>query len=167
MHEKSIELLNKAIADEMWAVHQYMYFHFHCDDQGYDILAALFKQTAIKEMLHTEDLAERILFLNGQVELKASQDVEDITDLRAMLEKALAMEEQAVKDYNTWAMECAAASDSVSKTLFETLVVDEESHWDAFDTQLDHLDRFGEQFLALQSFERSRSMAGGGGGEQA
>jgi len=47
------------------------------------------------------------------------------------------------------------------------LVVDEESHWDAFDTQLDHLDRFGEQFLALQSFERSRSMAGGGGGEQA
>ena len=30
MREKSIELLNKAIADEMSAVHQYMYFHFHC-----------------------------------------------------------------------------------------------------------------------------------------
>ncbi len=29
MHEKSITLLNKAVADEMSAVHQYMYFHFH------------------------------------------------------------------------------------------------------------------------------------------
>jgi bacterioferritin len=28
MYEKSIELLNKAVADEMSAVHQYMYFHF-------------------------------------------------------------------------------------------------------------------------------------------
>ena len=47
MHEKSIELLNKAVADELSAIHQYMYFHFHCDDQGYDLLAALFKKTAI------------------------------------------------------------------------------------------------------------------------
>ena len=39
MREKSIELLNKAIADELSAVHQYMYFHFHCDDQGYDLLS--------------------------------------------------------------------------------------------------------------------------------
>jgi len=165
MHEKSIELLNKAVADEMWAVHQYMYFHFHCDDQGYDLLASLFKQTAIKEMLHTEDLAERILFLNGKVILEASHEVEDITEVRAMLEKAMAMEEQAVKDYNIWAQECSAASDSVSKTLFENLVVDEENHWDSFDTQREHIEKFGEQFLALQSFERSRALGGGGAAE--
>ena len=30
--EKSIELLNKAVADEMTAVNQYMYFHFRLDD---------------------------------------------------------------------------------------------------------------------------------------
>ena len=42
MYEKSIELLNKAVADEMYAVHQYMYFHFHCDDQGLELLANLF-----------------------------------------------------------------------------------------------------------------------------
>lgn len=32
--EKSIELLNKAVADEMTAVNQYMYFHFRLDDMG-------------------------------------------------------------------------------------------------------------------------------------
>ena len=69
MKDKSIELLNKAVADELAAVHQYMYFHFHLDDQGYDLLAGLFKRTAIEEMLHVESLAERILFLGGEVEM--------------------------------------------------------------------------------------------------
>jgi bacterioferritin len=50
--QKSIELLNKAVADELLAIHQYMYFHFHCDDQGYDLLANLLNKTAIKEMGH-------------------------------------------------------------------------------------------------------------------
>ena len=49
MHENSIKLLNTAVADELAAVHQYMYYHFHCDDQGYDLLAGLFKRTAIEE----------------------------------------------------------------------------------------------------------------------
>lgn len=34
MIERSIELLNKAVGDELSAVHQYMYFHFHCEDQA-------------------------------------------------------------------------------------------------------------------------------------
>ena len=71
MKEKSIELLNKAVADELSAVHQYMYFHFHCDDLGYDLLSNLFRRTAIEEMMHIERLAERILFLKGEVEMKA------------------------------------------------------------------------------------------------
>ena len=52
--EKSIELLNKAVADEMTAVNQYMYFHFRLDDMGYDLLSSLFKRTAITEMMHVK-----------------------------------------------------------------------------------------------------------------
>ena len=122
MHEKSIELLNKAVADELSAVHQYMYFHFHLDDQGYDLLAGLFKKTAIEEMLHVERLAERILFLKGEVEMVNSEAVEKIHDVGKMLEKACQMEQSSVMDYNKWANECAANADSVSKKLFEDLV---------------------------------------------
>ena len=39
MYERSIELLNAAIADEIAAIHQYMYFHFRLDDLGYAPLA--------------------------------------------------------------------------------------------------------------------------------
>ena len=158
MHEKSIKLLNKAVADEMSAVHQYMYFHFHCDDQGLDLLANLFKQTAIEEMLHVEKLAERILFLKGEVEMITSSAVEKINDVKQMLEKASGMEQGSVKDYNLWANECAVNADSVSKKLFEELVLDEERHYDQFDTEVENLKKYGENYLALQSIERSKNI---------
>src|SRR4030043_412243 len=100
MKEKSIELLNKAVADEMSAVHQYMYFHFHCDDQGYDLLASLFLKTAMEEMRHIELIAERILFLNGAVIMKASRDVEAINEVREMIEFSRSDEMAAKKKQN-------------------------------------------------------------------
>lgn len=157
MKTKSIELLNKAVADELSAVHQYMYFHFHCDDQGFDLLANLFRRTAIAEMLHIEQLAERILFLKGEVEMLASEEVKKIQDVQKMLELAAAMETSSANDYNKWANECAQNADSVSKKLFEALVADEENHFDQFDVELDNLKRFGDKYLALQSIERSKS----------
>jgi len=161
MKEKSIELLNKAVADELTAVHQYMYFHFHCDDQGFDLLAGLFKRTAIEEMVHIERLAERILFLKGEVEIKASAAVKKIHDVKKMLELAAKMETSSAHDYNAWANECSKNADSVSKTLFESLVQDEERHFDQYDVEMDNLKKFGDNYLALQSIERSKNIAAG------
>jgi len=140
MKQKSIELLNKAVADELAAVHQYMYFHFHCDDQGYDLLANLFKRTAIEEMLHIEKIAERILFLKGEVNLIASEEVKKIHNVKEMLDLATKMEESS---------------------LFESLVVDEERHFNQYDDEIENLKRFGDNYLALQSMERSKNVAAG------
>lgn len=156
MNQKSIELLNKAIADELSAVHQYMYFHFHCDDQGFDLLANLFKKTSIDEMIHVEQLAERILFLKGDVEISSSHEVQKITTVKEMLETGIKMEQGSTKDYNQWANECSANADAISKQLFESLVADEERHYDQFDTELKNINRFGINYLALQSIERSK-----------
>jgi len=161
MHEKSQELLNKAIADELAAVHQYMYFHFQCDDQAFDLLADLFKKTAIEEMLHIERLAERILFLKGEVELVAAHEVQKIHDVKKMLETARGMEESSVKDYNQFAIKCSANADSASKKVFEDLVLDEERHYDQYDSELDAMAKFGDRYLALQSIERSKNRAAG------
>lgn len=159
MHEKSIELLNRAIADELTAVHQYMYFHFHCDDQGYDLLASLFLKTAMEEMVHVERLAERNLFLKGEVEMEVSQPVQKIQDVGAMLTLARHMEETSVMDYNRFANECAQNADANTKKLFEDLVNDEERHYDQYDIEMDNIRKFGENYLALQSIERSRTNA--------
>lgn len=149
--ERSIELLNKAVGDELAAVHQYMYFHFHLDDLGFGPLSGLFKRTAIVEMGHVETLAERILFLKGEVKMAPSVPVELITDPAEMLAKACEMEQGSVADYNQAAQECGAGADAATKGVFEALVGDEEGHFDEFDKQLDHIHRFGPTYLALQS----------------
>jgi len=51
----------------------------------------------------------------------------------------------------------------VSKQMFETLVADEERHYDEFDKQLDNIKRFGPSYLALQSFNRAPEAASEGG----
>ena len=150
--KKTIELLNKAVADELAAVNQYMYFHFHLDDQGYAPLATLFKRTAIEEMGHVELLAERILFLKGDVEMVPAEAVEKIRDPEKMLAKAAKMEEESAVDYNKSAVACSENADSASKQIFEQLVADEERHFDQYDTQIDHIKKFGTSFMALQSF---------------
>ncbi|MFZ6031168.1 MAG: ferritin-like domain-containing protein [Chloroflexota bacterium] len=153
MYEKSIELLNKAVADEMAAVHQYMFFHFHCEDQGYGKISNLFLRTAIEEMTHVERCAERILFLGGEVEMVAAGSVEKIHDVKAMLEMARGMEQSSIRDYNLWANECSANADSGTRKVFEALVDDEERHFSQYDLELDKVEKFGEKYLALQSME--------------
>ena len=159
MYGKSIEPLNKAVAEELSGVNKYMYFHFHCSDQGYDLLANLFRKTAIEEMIHVERLAERILFLKGDVEMQPSTKTEKIRDVADMLKHGMAMEEQSAKSYNKMAMECASNSDSASRKLLEKLVMDEERHFGLFDTEFQNMNKFGEQYLALQSIERSKTIS--------
>ena len=156
MHEKSIELLNKAVADELFAVHQYMYFHFHCEDQGFDLLAGLFIKTAIEEMGHIERCAERILFLNGEVQMVAANEVKKIHDVKDMLELASSMEEQSTRDYNIWANECSTNADSGSRKVFEELITDEERHYEQYDNEVENIEKFGQRYLALQSIEGSK-----------
>lgn len=161
MNEKSIELLNKAASDELYAVHQYMYFHFHCEDQGYDLLAGLFLRTAIEEMGHIERCAERIIFLGGDVEMVAADEVKKVQDVKKMLEQSRQMEEDSVKDYNIWANECSANNDAGSRQVFEGLVADEERHYSQYDDEAVRIEKFGENYLALQSIEGSRNAAAG------
>jgi bacterioferritin len=160
MFEKSIELLNKAVADELAAVHQYMYFHFHCEDQGYELLSRLFQKTAIEEMRHVETCAERILFLEGEVEMAAATGVEKIHDVKEMLSLARKMEQESARDYNKWANECSAGSDAGSRRVFESLVADEERHYSQYDLEIAKINKFGERYLALQSIEGSKDLPG-------
>lgn len=162
MHEKSIELLNKAVADEMAAVNQYMYFHIHCEDQGYELLSKLFFKIAVQEMGHIEHCAERVLFLGGDVEMVAAEPVQKIRAVKAMLERARDMEQGSARDYNLWANESSANADAATRKIFEGLVADEEGHFAIFDIEVQNLEKYGDQYLALQSIEASKKAVAGG-----
>jgi len=158
--QKSIDLLNKGVADELQAVHQYMYWHFHLDNQGFGPLSAMLRLVAIQEMGHIEQLAERILFLRGDVDMVPAGPVERVLEPEAILKRAAEMEHEAVGVYNAFAIQCSQNADAVSKQMFEALVGDEERHFDEFDKQLDNIKRFGLSYLALQSFTPAQAPAG-------
>jgi bacterioferritin len=159
MNKKIIELLNQAVQDELTAIHQYLYFHFHCDDQGLEIFASLFKRTAIEEMQHVEKLADRILFLKGDVEMQTTQKVEKIKTVKDMLMLSSKMESNSVKEYNAWAKECSDLADAISRQLFESLAADEERHYDQYQREVENVQTFGDQYLALQCIERSKKLS--------
>ena len=93
--------------------------------------------------------------------MKPSQEVEKIHNVEKMLKKAAEMEEESVNLYNEWAKTCAENSDSVSKKMFEDLAGEEEQHQDIFETEMDNLSKFGDNYLALQSLARSKTQAAG------
>jgi bacterioferritin len=93
--------------------------------------------------------------------MKASEDVKKIHDVKNMLELAASMETASAKDYNDWANECSKNADSASKKIFEALVDDEERHFDQYDKEMENLVKFGDNYLALQSIERSKNIASG------
>ena len=45
--------------------------------------------------------------------------------------------------------------------MFEDLAGEEEQHQDIFETEMDNLSKFGDNYLALQSLERSKTQAAG------
>jgi len=94
-----------------------------------------------------------------------AMDVQKIHDVKEMLGLARKMEEESTRDYNNWANECAANADSASKKIFEGLVDDEERHFDQYDIEMGNIAKFGERYLALQSIERSKNVAGRAGAE--
>jgi bacterioferritin len=107
-------------------------------------------------MLHIERLAERILFLKGDVTMLTADAVRQITEVGEMLQCAASMEEHSAHQYNLWANDAGANADSATKRLFEDLVTDEERHYDQYATEMENMAKYGDRYLALQSIERSK-----------
>ena len=158
---KSIQLLNDSIAEELHAIDQYLYFHFHCEDLGYDPLSKIFSRIAITEMRHVDMMAKRILFLKGDVEMRRKEPVKKIREVEKMIECAKGLEQDTIDAYNKRVKELADNMDSASKKLIENIILEEDGHWDDFDTEEDNFKKFGDNYLALQAIEHSKKAGGG------
>ena len=103
--KKVIDLLNQARAAELTAILQYMAHHYELEDGDYGKLAKRMKDIAIQEMDHAEQLAERILYLEGVPEYKPDGEVQKGQDIAEMLKRDVALEQGAVEMYNDSAMQ--------------------------------------------------------------
>jgi bacterioferritin len=146
--QKVIEVLNKARAMELHAIIQYMNQHYNLDDMDYGELAAKIKLIAIDEMRHAEAFAERIKELGGEpvtepaAKTKKNQKVEAVYGFDADLE------DNTMEVYNQFLLICRENGDSTTMKLFETIIDEEQVHYNYFDNIDGHIKKLGNAYLA-------------------
>lgn len=142
---KVIERLNEALFLELSAVNQYWLHYRLLDDWGFAKLAAKERAESIEEMEHADKLVERIIFLEGHPNLQTLAPLRIGQTVKEVLEADLLGEKDAWASYTESRRICEAEGDYVSQNLFEALITDEEGHIDFLETQLELLDRIGEE----------------------
>ena len=105
-------------------------------------------------MKHAEQVIERILFLDGTPNMGMGLPLNVGASVKAQLENDLALELEAVEQYNAAIKICVEQGDNTSRALFETLVEKEEEHVDFLEAQLHVIKEAGlENYLAQQMHE--------------
>jgi bacterioferritin len=145
---KIIEVLNKARAMELNAIGQYMNQHYNLDNMDYGELAKNVKLIAIDEMRHAEKFAERVKELGGEPVTEASDKVEKAQKIDKMFTFDSDLEDGAIAAYNQFLLICRENGDSTSIKLFETIIDEEQLHFNFFDNVKEHIKNLGDTYLA-------------------
>lgn len=147
-----IDYLNKALLNELTAINQYWLHYRMLANWGVAKLAEFERHESIDEMKHADQLADRILFLGGLPNfqsvgrLKIGENVEEI------LKADLALENEAIPLLREAIAHCEAVRDYVSRDLFAAILVSEEHHVDAIETQFEMIARMGlPNYIQLNS----------------
>lgn len=148
-HEKVIERLNEALRLELGAINQYWLHYRLLDDWGYGKLARKEKEESKEEMVHADKIIERIIFLEGHPNLQTVAPLRIGRNVKEVLEADLAGERDALASYKKSREICHEVGDYVTMQIFEELLVDEEGHTDFLETQLELLEKIGEERYGL------------------
>jgi len=146
--KKVLEVLNKARSMELHAIHQYMNQHYNLDNMDYGELAAKVKLIAIDEMRHAEMFAERIKELDGEPTTEKAAKVEREQPVEVIFQFDSAQEDDTIYNYNQFLNICRENGDSVSFKLFETIIDEEQVHYNYFDNVAEHIKSLGATYLA-------------------
>jgi len=138
--KKVIEVLNKARAMELLAIHQYMNQHYNLDNLDYGELAGKVKLI--------EMFAERVKELDGEPVTESGGKVQKGQKVQVMFSFDAKLEDNTIDVYNQFAAVCRENGDSTSLKLFETIIDEEQIHYNYFDNVDEHIETLGDTFLA-------------------
>jgi bacterioferritin len=146
-----LEVLQKALSEELQAISQYFLHGEMQSNWGYKRLYAEIKKQSVGEMKHAEELIERILFLEGAPDLNSIPKLKVGKTVEQQIQNDLDLEKNAVAEYNQYIAVARKAGDNASADLLEALLKDEEEHVDFLEAQLGMIKELGlGNYLAQQ-----------------
>ena len=122
-----IDHLNEDLAGELGAIIQYITYAAKATGPYRPQLAQFFLAEVADEQLHAQYLANKIVALGGEPTTEARPVPAAATD-KEMLQKVLAAELQAGKDYTQRALEAEEFGDKGLVVQLEDMVRDESGH---------------------------------------
>ncbi|GAA5128765.1 bacterioferritin [Haloechinothrix salitolerans] len=155
--DEVIELLNEQLTSELTAINQYFLHAKMQANWGFTKLAEHTRAESIEEMQHAEVITDRILFLEGLPNYQRLSTLRIGQTVKEQFEADLAIEREVLDRLKPGIKMCRDKGDITSANLFEKILADEEHHIDYLETQLELMDKLGEQLYLSQLVERPPS----------
>jgi bacterioferritin len=145
-----IALLNDQLTSELTAINQYFLHAKMQQNWGLTKIAAYTRAESIDEMRHAEMITDRILFLEGLPNYQRLFSLRIGQTVREQLQSDLAIELEVVERLRPGIAMCREKGDITTANIFEKILADEEHHIDYIETNLELMDRLGEQLYLAQ-----------------
>ena len=149
-----LKLLNEQLTSELTAINQYFLHSKMQDNWGFTELAKHTREESFDEMRHAEAITDRILILDGLPNYQRLFSLRVGQTLREQFEADLAVEYEVLARLKPGVIMCRAKEDATSASLLEGILADEELHIDYLETQLELMEKLGEQLYSAQCVSR-------------
>ena len=149
-----LRLLNEQLTSELTAINQYFLHSKMQDSWGFTEIAKHTRAESMEEMVHAETITDRILLLDGLPNYQRLGSLRIGQTLREQFESDLAIEYEVVARLKPGIVMCREKQDSTTAMLFEQILADEEQHIDYLETQLQLMDKLGEELYCAQCVSR-------------
>ena len=149
-----LKLLNEQLTSELTAINQYFLHSKMQANWGFTELAEYTRKESFEEMNHAEDITNRILLLDGLPNYQRLFSLRIGQTLREQFEADLAIEYEVLERLRPGIIMCREKGDATSATLLEKILDNEEDHIDYLETQLQLMDKLGEELYSAQCVSR-------------
>src|ERR1700753_324256 len=152
-----LRLLNEQLTSELTAINQYFLHSKMQDNWGFTELAEHTRAESFDEMRHAESITDRILVLDGLPNYQRLFSLRIGQTLREQFEADLAIEYEVLNRLRPGIIMCREKQDSNRAVLLEQIVADGETHIHLLETQLELMDKLGEELYSAQCVSRPPS----------
>ncbi|MGV0717615.1 bacterioferritin [Mycolicibacterium sp. XJ662] len=149
-----LKLLNEQLTSELTAINQYFLHSKMQANWGFTELAEYTRKESFDEMNHAEAITDRILMLDGLPNYQRLFSLRIGQTLREQFEADLAIEYEVMERLKPGIIMCRERKDATTATLLEGILASEEEHIDYLETQLQLMDKLGDELYAAQCVSR-------------